>query len=217
MEQILPKISIVIPSLNQGDFISKTINSILEQNYPKIEILVIDGGSTDNTLPILKTFGSKIEWISEKDRGQSHAINKGLMMSTGEIVGFLNSDDYLLPDAIEAIVDVFQDKKILWVTGDYKIVDANGNQIQSLVALYKRMLRGISSKNLLLITNFIIQPSTFWRRSLYKKIGGFNGRLRYVMDYEFWLQAYNIASPKIIKKPLSAFRVHKLSKGGRSI
>ena len=214
MDKKIPKISIIVPSLNQSNFITKTINSILEQNYPNLEIIVMDGGSTDDTISILENFGSKIKWISEKDRGQSHAINKGIDISSGEILGFINSDDYILPGALNLIAETFKDEHVYWVTGDYKIVDSNGIQIQSTISFYKRVLRMISSKKLLLITNYIIQPSTFWRKSLNQKIGGFDESLRYVMDYDFWIKAFNIATPKIIRKPLSAFRIHKLSKGG---
>ena len=117
-----PKISIVIPSLNQGRFIGQTIQSLLDQGYPHLEILVMDGGSTDNTLEILKSFSGQITWFSEKDQGQSHAINKGLRQSTGDICGYLNSDDVLLPGALQSIIAAFKSEDSLWVTGDYQVL-----------------------------------------------------------------------------------------------
>lgn len=174
----------------------------------------MDGGSTDNTIDILKKFDSSIKWISEKDKGQTHAINKGMELVSGEILGFLNSDDYLLPNTLKIIAENFDDEDILWLTGDYVIVDTNEKLIQSFVVRYKRFLRKISSKNLLLITNYIIQPSTFWRKSLSEQIGLFDESLKFVMDYDYWLRAFDISKPKIIDEPLSAFRIHKNSKGG---
>jgi len=174
----------------------------------------MDGGSTDKTIDILKSYGKKIRWVSEKDHGQSHAINKGLRLCSGEVCGFLNSDDYFLLGALDCIAETFNNEQVLWVTGGYKIVDAEGNSIQSLVVAYKDILRILSSRNILLLTNYIVQPSTFWRNSLMEKTGFFDENLYYAMDYDYWLRAFQISPPRIIRKPLSAFRIHDSSKGG---
>ena len=105
------KLSIITPSFNQGVFIKETIDSILSQGYAQLEYIVVDGGSTDNTVEILKSYGDKIKWVSEKDNGQADAINKGLKMATGDIVAFINSDDYYLPNALHAVNDFFSESK----------------------------------------------------------------------------------------------------------
>jgi len=210
----MKKITVIIPSLNQGKYIEKTILSLLDQDYPNLEIIVMDGGSTDSTVSILKKYDSVLIWFSEKDNGQADAINKGLRISTGEIIGFLNSDDFLLPNSLNLISEHFHDANTLWLTGDYIIVDSNDKPIHSFIVGYKRLLRKFSSKNLLLITNFIVQPSTFWRKTLSTQIGCFDESLKFVMDYDYWLRAYNLSKPKIIEEPISGFRIHKQSKGG---
>lgn len=210
-----PKFSIIIPSYNQGKFITQTIDSILSQSYKNIEILVIDGGSTDETIDILKTYGDKIFWLSEKDRGQTHAINKGLAMAKGDIIAYLNSDDYYLEGSLERVANIFESNKgSLWCTGDYLIVDENGNTIQNLIGKYKTFFRNRISLNILSVLNPINQPSTFLSKKLIDKVGLFNESLHYVMDYEYWLKAIQFQNPIIIQEKLSGFRIHTNSKGG---
>ena len=214
MENSLPKVSIIIPSLNQGKYIKKAIDSVLSQTYQNIEIFVADGGSTDETKNILETYAQRICWISEKDHGQTEAINKGLRLTTGEICGFINSDDELFPDAITKVVQTFLKTDAFWVTGDYQIIDNEGKNIQPFVVLFKRFLRLFSSKFMLSLTNYIAQPSTFWRRELIEKIGYFDESLTYVMDYDYWMRAFKIQKPVIIHSVISSFRIHNESKGG---
>jgi glycosyltransferase involved in cell wall biosynthesis len=214
-KSFLPLVSIITPSFNQGKYIKQTIDSVLSQSYKKIEYWVIDGGSTDDTIDILKSYGEAINYVSEKDSGQTNAINKGILKTSGEIIGFINSDDVLLPGAIQLVVEKFSHPNILWVTGDYRIIDTNNKQIQSFVILYKRLLRRFSSLLLLSITNYIAQPSTFWHRKLSDRIGLMDETLRYTMDYDYWSRAFRISPPTIIHDILSSFRIHELSKGGR--
>ena len=209
-----PLVSIITPSFNQGKFIRETIDSVLNQTYDNIEYIVIDGGSTDETIDILKSYQGKIKYISEKDHGQANAINKGLALSSGEILGFLNSDDFLFPDAIQTVVDTFSRSTKLWVSGDYWIVDSQNKRIQWAVILYKKILRLFSSKAMFLFVDYIIQPSTYWKRKLYEKVGQFDESLSFVMDYDYWLRAFEFSTVKIIQKPLSCFRIHNQSKGG---
>ena len=207
-------ISLIIPSLNQGKYISATIDSILSQNNLPIEIIVMDGGSTDNTLEILKSYKTMIKWTSEKDDGQSDAINKGLMMASGDILGYINSDDYLLPGSLESIMRAFEDRGTLWVSGDALIVDEKDRVIQRGVSFYKKILRSFSADKFIYLTNVFIQPSTFWRRSVFDKIGLFDPNLHYTMDYDYWFRILKIGKPKILNQALSAFRIHSESKGG---
>ena len=114
----LPKITVITPSYNSGRFIEQTICSVLNQKYPKLEYLVIDGGSTDETISILQKYSNSLTWISEKDRGQSHAINKGIEYSTGEVIAYLNADDIYEPGALVNIGNYFfQHHQAYWVTG----------------------------------------------------------------------------------------------------
>jgi len=209
------KFSIIVPSYNQGDFISQTIDSILNQSYKNVEVLVIDGGSTDSTVEILKKYEEKIFWLSEKDKGQTHAINKGVALAKGDIITFLNSDDYYMEGALEKVAKHYQPKKEnFWLTGDYIIVDEKGKRIQILIAKYKAFFRKFLSFNLLTILNPINQPSTFFAKELIHQLQGFRQDLHYSMDYEFYLRAIKIQEPIIVKDKLSAFRIHKQSKGG---
>ncbi|MFN0050357.1 MAG: glycosyltransferase family 2 protein [Cytophagales bacterium] len=207
--------SIIIPSYNQGHFIKQTIDSILDQSYKNVEILVIDGGSTDHTVEILKGYNEKIFWLSENDRGQTHAINKGIALAKGNIITYLNSDDYYLVDTLQNVKSFFEaNKDRYWLTGDYIIVDKNGNRIQSIIGTYKSFFRRFLSFNLLSVLNPVNQPSTFLTRDLIAKVGLFNEEYRYVMDYDYWMRAIKIQKPIIVKNKLAAFRIHSDSKGG---
>ncbi|PIY69228.1 glycosyltransferase [Candidatus Roizmanbacteria bacterium CG_4_10_14_0_8_um_filter_39_9] len=209
------KISIITPSFNQGKFIEQTIQSVLSQNYPDLEYIIMDGGSTDETVSILKKYEGKLKWFSEKDKGQSGAINKGLKMITGDIIAWINSDDYYLPGTLTNIAELFEkNKNIQWITGDYIVVDAKGKEIHAFVRLYKKLVSYFSSFAALSFANYINQPSTFWKKELQDKAGRINESYRYCMDYDLWLRFMKVSAPYIIHTPLSAFRIHATSKGG---
>jgi len=208
-------LSIVIPSYNQGRFIKQTIDSILNEGLPNVEVLVMDGGSKDETVEVLKSYGDKIQWVSEKDKGQTDAINKGMRRTKGNILAYINSDDYYLPGTLGIILNYFNKKPLVkWFTGDYIIVDEKNKIIQSFVVIYKRILRLFPFYWVLSIANFISQPSTFWSREVLDEIGAFDESLHYVMDYDFWMRIYRKWRPGIINEKLSAFRIHGQSKGG---
>lgn len=210
----LPKISIVTPSFNQARFIEKTIKSVLSQNYPSLEYIVMDGGSTDETVKILKKYGKKIIWKSEKDQGQADAINKGLKIAKGEILAYLNSDDILLPDCLLKVGKFFQQNpKIRWAFGKCKIIDEKGTEIRKVVTFYKNLLLPFVSKNLLLVVNPISQPATFWRREVTQKIGFFAEKHYYCMDYDYWLRMITKFQSGFINDYLAGFRIHQKSKG----
>jgi glycosyltransferase involved in cell wall biosynthesis len=209
-----PKISIITPSFNQGKFIKQTIDSVLDQKYPNLEYWIIDGGSDDETIEIINSYGNQINWISENDNGQAHAINKGFQLATGEIVAFINSDDFYLPGTLEKVAELFQKTDCEWLTGNYVIVNENNQLIQSFIPVYKQFLQLFSSRFMLSITNYINQPSTFWHRDVFNKIGYFNEELKYTMDYDFWMRLLICCPLKITPIPLSGFRIHSNSKGG---
>ncbi len=213
------KLSVITPSFNQGHFIAQTIDSVLNSKWDNIEYIVIDGGSGDETVNILKHYSekypNKITWLSEKDRGQTHAINKGLAMSSGDIICYLNSDDYFVEGAVEEVMEHFyNNENTMWLTGDYIIIDENGKEIQSFVARYKRLLRTLPKSLTLSIANYIIQPSTFWRREIFIEYGNFDEDLHLTMDYDYWMRIIKKYPPHILKSAISAFRIHGDSKGG---
>jgi glycosyltransferase involved in cell wall biosynthesis len=209
-----PKVSVITPSFNQGEFIERTIKSVLSQSYKNIEYIIIDGGSKDKTLKILKKYKNQLKWISEKDKGQSDAINKGVKRSSGEIICWLNSDDCYFPHAIKYVVDYFiKNPEIKWVTGDYIIINKKDKEIRSYVKFYKRFFRHFPSLTILMLVNFIVQPSTFWRREIVEKCGEL-ALTKYTMDFDYWLRIYKKFPLGIIHKPLSKFRVHSKSIGG---
>jgi glycosyltransferase involved in cell wall biosynthesis len=211
----MEKISIITPSLNQKEYIEKTILSVREQNYPNYEHIIIDGKSTDGTLDILKKFKNEITYISEKDTGQANAINKGLRMASGDILAFINSDDYYLPNTFNSIISAFQNHSAGWLIGDYKIIDSLGNEIHNFVIKYKKTLREMDKIKLFYLANYIPQPSTFWKRNFFIASGYFNEKYTYAFDYEYWLRLYKIETPIIIRNELSAFRIHQSSKGSQ--
>lgn len=209
----LPKISIVIPSYNQGNFIAATIHSVLDQEYPQLEVIVIDGGSTDQTVSVLEQFGSRIQWVSEKDQGQSDAINKGLRRATGDVVTYLNSDDLLLPGSLQRVAQFFQSHQdSQWVTGLCRIVNENGTEINKSITAYKNFLLRHYRHWTLLVTDYISQMSTFWRAGAMKKVGLFSVSEHLVMDYDYWLRLSIFGPPGFINEYLSCFRIHGGSK-----
>ena len=204
MDQRLPLVSIITPSFNQGRFIRATIDSVLGQDYPHIEYVVMDGGSTDNTVSILKEYGHRLRWVSEKDKGQTDAINKGLRVTSGTIVGYLNSDDLYLPHAIRRAVDTFlENPDVDFVYGDFHAIDENGRLINKIKTIpFDRDI-------LLYDANFICQPASFYRRRLIDEIGYFDENLHYLMDYEFFLRAAKRRVKfHMIAAYLSAIRYH---------
>jgi len=214
------KISIITPSFNQGHFIKETIDSVLSQDYPNFEYIIMDGASSDETVKILKSYApkgkkGKISWVSQKDNGQTDAINMGLKKATGDIVMYLNSDDVMLPNTLKIVAGYFTSHNdAMWLTGGYLIVDEKGNKIQSFISLYKTLLRKIPFFTTLTIANFIIQPSTFWRRSLINEIGFFDKSLHYCMDFDYWMRIIRKYKLHVLPNHFSFFRIHGSSKGG---
>lgn len=211
----LPSLTVITPSYNQGSFIGQTVESVLSQQYPGLSYLVMDGGSTDDTLAVLAPYTDRLTLVSEHDRGQTDAINKGLHRATGDIVCWLNSDDYLLPGALHTVGAYFaRNPGVQWLTADCLIVDAAGQAIQQPIRHYKRVLRQLTPAAYLGVTNAVCQPSTFWRRSVHERVGYLDETLHYTMDYDFWLRLARDSRPAVLDEPVSAFRIHGASKGG---
>lgn len=215
----LPLISIVTPSYNQAQFIRATIDSVLSQDYPHFEYFVIDGGSTDGTVQILRSYGNKIKWVSEKDAGQTDAINKGLRMAKGDVLAYLNSDDIYMPGTLKKVGEYYADTGADWITGDCTVIDVAGKPSSSnwLIRRYKRFLMALYSPTTLRIADSMFpQPSTFWSRRAYSKIGEFNVKYHYVMDYDYWLRLAKYYKPHDLREVLSGFRSQPDSKSETS-
>jgi glycosyltransferase involved in cell wall biosynthesis len=213
----LPRISILTPSYNQAKYIEETIKSVLNQRYPDLEYIVIDGGSTDGTLDILKQYENQIQWISEKDRGQSHAINKGLRLATGKVIAFLNSDDVYEPGALMSVGSFFDEhSEAAWLTGRCRIVDQEGREIRKAITLYKNMWLRLKSFAVLQVLDYVSQPATFWRRCVIEKVGLFDESLRYAMDYDYSLRVGRHFKLWVLNQYLASFRIHPSSKAGAS-
>ncbi len=209
---MLPKISIVIPTLNQARFIEETIQSVLSQNYPNLEVIVLDGGSTDNTLDILKKYEHFLNWISEPDNGQVDAINKGLKMVSGDVVAYMNSDDIYTPNTLLTVGQYFldhPDAKI--VTGKCLNINENGIEVRRMIKLYKNFWLMLGIDSCLTILDYVSQPSTFWRMELVHSIGYFNGQFRNAMDYDYWLRVTKHHKLNFINQYLAKFRIYPTS------
>lgn len=205
----VPLLTIVTPSFNQGKFLEETIRSIHGQEYPRLEHIVMDGGSTDNTVEILKRH-PEIIWTSEKDRGQTHAVNKAIQRATGDIVGWLNSDDTFLPGSFEAVMKKFNsDPSCHVVFGDYHAIDENGKLLytqEGFAGSYEDMIRWWD------YTYAIHQPTVFVRRDVFKVAGLLDESYHYTMDYEWWLRVAKHYPFHYIKYPLATYRFHKDAK-----
>lgn len=203
-----PLVSVITPSFNQGKFIEDTLCSIMKQDYPNIEHLVLDGGSTDNTITILREYDTKynLKWLSEADEGQSDAINKGFRMAKGEIIYWLNSDDVIFDTKVVSyVVETFQNfEPVDVIYGDGVFIDRNGHVLRVVRVPdwdYARLRRSC----------FIVQPAVFFRRRVVKR-NALNKNLHFSMDYEFWLRLgkkYDFAK---VDQILTGFRIYEQAK-----
>ena len=209
-------ISIVTPSFNQRDYLAQTLQSVLgQQGNFNLQHLVMDGQSTDGTVDLLRsTTDPRLNWTSRPDSGQSDAINRGLRLATGDIVGWLNSDDLYTPGTLAAVAAAFIEPNVNWIVGRYQIIDPVGKEIRSLIVRYKDRYLDHYSYRKLLRENFIAQPSVFWRRTFGEKIGLLDESLHHAMDYDLWLRMGKASDPLILSKVVSQFRIHPQSKSG---
>lgn len=202
-----PLVTIVTPSYNQGQFIEETIQSVLSQDYPHIEYIVVDGGSTDETLSILRKYDKQLKWISEPDEGQSDAINKGWRMGSGEIWAWLNSDDCYEPGAVKTAVDLFMSMPHVGVVyGDLKTVDNSGDFLGLLTAGSGGLQR------LRWFGQHVMQPASFMRADCVKQAGFINRTLKAKMDYDFYIRMAQVAPLYYHSQVFARFRVYSETK-----
>jgi len=180
-----PLVSIVTPSFNQGSFLEETISSVLAQTYQPIEYIVIDGGSTDDSVEIIQKYADRLTyWVSEPDRGQSHAINKGLQRSTGAVIGWLNSDDTLMPGTVARVVDAMEQDPMV-VHGSVRLIDADSKTIARPKLAKRNQEFGIET---IVGEGLVNQPGSFWNRAIMERVGYLNEDLNYIMDFELWVR-----------------------------
>ncbi|MEW6093990.1 MAG: glycosyltransferase family 2 protein [Chloroflexota bacterium] len=209
MTDQLPLVTIVTPSYNQAEYLEATIRSVLEQDYPCLEYFIMDGGSTDGSLDIIKKYASRLAgWVSEKDQGQTDAINKGFARANGEILAWLNSDDTYEPGAVRAAVEVLRSRpKVGMVYGEANYIDETGRDIGRFPAAqtdYMRLRRGYVH---------IPQQAAFWRAELWKQVGPLDPSFYFAMDYDLWVRLARISSLLYLPGQVWAnFRLHSTGK-----
>jgi len=204
-----PLVSIITPSYNQGKFLEETIRSIKDQTYKNIEHIIIDGGSTDNSIDIIKQYQASLAyWVSEPDNGQTDAINKGFRRAQGTIIAWLNSDDVYLPKAVETAVEsLTRDPSVDMLYGACELIDQDGRKVGLVES------KAFSMRKLLMMANsYIAQPTVFFRKNLLKSIGYLDTSLDYVMDYDYWLRIGKQHTIRNIPDTLAKFRLHSASK-----
>lgn len=210
------KISIITPSFNQAEYIGRAIESVQSQRGDfELEHIVVDGGSTDGTWGILRDWGDAIRWTSESDRGQGDALNKGLAMASGEVIGWLNSDDIYEAGALQTVAEILTaEPRTQWVYGKVRIVDEADREIRRWITAYKNRRMRRFSRSKLLAENWISQMGVFWRREFGRRVGPFRTDLHYCMDYDYWLRMSALARGRFVDRYLACFRWRTGSKSG---
>ena len=212
-----PRITVVTPNYDQVDFIEKTICSVLEQDYPNLEYIIIDGGSTDGSVDIIKKYDEQLSyWVSEKDNGMYHAINKGFSRSTGDIMCWINSDDVLWENSLVYIAQLFANNTdVQWLQGYPTVIDENGEILyqRDPVASKYHFYLGDYNKDF----SFIQQESTFWTRAIWEKAGGLlNTDYSMAADFDLWMRFFQFEQLYCTKRQLAAFRKREGQKSSDS-
>jgi glycosyltransferase involved in cell wall biosynthesis len=208
--QKYPKFSIITPSFNQGAFLEQTILSVIGQRYPNLEYIIMDGGSTDNSVEIIKRYEKYITyWVSEQDNGQADAINKGFEIATGEILGWLNSDDYYLPETLNFVSDNILGNENEILFGNCFHFQENAER-----AYGSNVYKNHSEEDLLYV-DYLIQPASFWTKVCWDKVGKLDTDSNYVFDWKWFIRAKLMGvNFKPVSRYLSCYRIHDNHKTG---
>ncbi|TWJ33017.1 glycosyl transferase family 2 [Geobacter argillaceus] len=206
-----------MPSYNQAPFLEEAVRSVLDQNGVAVELLVLDPGSTDGSWELLERlregYGERLRLIFEPDEGQSDAVNRGMALARGQLLGWLNSDDRLRPGALARIAGRLDHGRPAWLYGRAGMIDGSGRPITSLIVRYKNWRGGRFSRLKLLTENFVPQMATFWNRGMWERAGVLDTAKDLDMDYDLWLRFAAVAEPVVLPDELADFRVHGAAKG----
>jgi glycosyltransferase involved in cell wall biosynthesis len=202
-------ISVITPSFNQGAYIEQTIRSVLHQDYGRVEHIVVDGGSTDDTVDILNRHPHLI-WVSEKDRGQADALNKGLALAKGDIIGWINSDDYYQDNIFASVITHFQSTDAKWLVGNL------ANVFDGESAVVFRQSPKVTFDALVRDPDIVRQQPTFFRREALWSVGAWNTDRYMVMDYDLWVRLAKASPPTMVNEDWAYFRNHVAQKSGHA-
>ena len=204
------KISIITPSYNQGQYLEETIQSVLDQKYPNLEYIIMDGGSTDNSVEIIKKYESQLDhWESKPDGGQSDAINKGFNMATGDILAWLNSDDYYTPGTLHEISGMFAHDDLKIVFGECALYNEKSGKTKSSTVFEFAQSHKIE------YSDYIIQPSCFWTKKTWELVGNLDEKLIYTFDWDWYIRAQRAGVQfHPVDKIFSVYRYHDQHKTG---
>lgn len=196
-----PTLTILTPSFNQGRYIEQTIRSVSSQDYRPVEHIVIDGGSTDGTVDLLRHF-PHLQWISEADRGQADALNKGLARAAGDIIGWINSDDYYEQNIFASVMRCFEDPAVMWVIGNLTYVDDETSEMApdtSRAVTFERLARN---------PDIVRQTPAFFRKAFIERAGGWNPDYFMAMDFDLWVRLAKLSAPRMVNSNWAFFRLH---------
>lgn len=216
-----PQISIVMPSFNQAPFLEEAVRSVLDQEGVDLELLVLDPGSSDGSRELLlslqKSYGDKLRLVFEPDQGQADAVNRGMALARGNVLGWLNSDDRLRPGALREVAPRLDAAQPRWLYGRCGIIDGKGRETSRAIVWYKNIRGRRFSFYKLLTEDFIPQMAAFWNRSLWDAAGGLDVKRHLDMDYDLFLRFARRAEPRVLTRYLADFRVHADAKSSRQV